>query len=348
MNSSKSSNKLKIIARLVAVIIILAALICIFYYYSVTRPLSEDAMLQADVVHISTPVPGRVEQFHIEENSRVKRGDLLFSLDPTVYRLRVAQAEAELKSAQAIRHAKQRQINAELSNVTIANEQIKRALTNLELTKKTLDRLIPLSEKGYVTKQQIDDARTLYLDAQVSLSQAQAQEQAAENLVSTMEAADALVDVSQSNLALAKRALSDTKVYAPHNGLIVGLSVSSGEYVAPDQSLFTLINTEEWYATAFFRETDLTDIQHNACASVYVLADPSVKILGAIDSIGWGISSTDMIELPRTLPIVQKSLNWVRVAQRFPVRIRLKDAPENLLRVGASAVVVVDKHDNEC
>ncbi len=348
MNHPSSPNKHKFVARFVAAIIILVAVALIFFYQLKNEPLSEDAMLQADVVHISTPVPGRVEQFHVTENGMVKRGELLFTLDPTVYRLRVAQAEAELKSAMAARDLKQRQIKAELSNVTIANEQVERALSNLSLTEKTLERLIPLNKKGYVTTQQVDDARTLYQDAQVSLRQARAQAQAAENLVGNMEAADALVEVAQSALAIAQRALADTEVRAPHDGLIVGLSVSSGEYVAPDQSLFTLINTEQWYATAFFRETELSELKPNACAVVYALADPSVAIKGKVDSIGWGISSTDMIDLPRVLPIVQKSLNWVRVAQRFPVRVRLENAPENLLRIGASAVVVVKKHDDDC
>ena len=264
-----SSNKLKIVAPLLATIIILAAVVLAVFYYLKMSPLSEDATLQADVVHISTPVAGRIEQFHVVENGQVKRGDLLFTLDPTVYRLRVEQAKAELKSALAVRDARQREINAELSNLTIASEQIERALSNLELSQTTLDRLVPLAKKGYVTQQQVDDARTLYQDAQVSLRQARAQEQAAKSLVGTTEGVEALVELSQSTLALAEHELKNTKVYAPHDGLIVGLSVSSGEYVAPDQSLFTLINTEAWFATAFFRETDLMEVKPGACALVY-------------------------------------------------------------------------------
>lgn len=304
-------------------------------------------MLQANVVHISTPVPGRVEQFHVTENGRVKRGELLFTLDPTVYRLRVEQAEAELKAAQAALDAKSRQIRAERSNVVIATEQIERARSNLQLTEKTLERLVPLAKKGYVTAQQVDDAKTLNQDARTSFKQAKEQAQAAESLVGTMEAAEAVVQVSRSTLAIAQHALADTEVRAPHDGLVVGLSVSAGEYVAPDQSLFTLINTEQWYATAFFRETELKDIKPGSCTLVYAMANPSVAIKGAVDSIGWGVSSADLIDPPRALPIVQKSLNWVRVAQRFPVRVRLGDAPENLLRIGASAVVVM-RHDDNC
>lgn len=347
MSHSVHPDKKRRLAWIVAAIIVLGAIALIVVDRWISDPLSEDAMLQADVVHISTPVPGRVEKFHVVDNDRVKRGDLLFSLDPTVYQLRVEQAEAELLAAQAAVDARRRQIQAEHSNVSIANEQVERALSNLSLTQKTLDRLVPLGKKGYVTAQQVDDARTLNHDAQVSLNQARAQVQAAESLVGTMEAAEAVVQVSRSALAIARRALADTEVRAPHDGLVVGLEVSAGEYVAPDQSLFTLINTEHWYATAFFRETDLAQIQPGSCALVYVLADPSIAIRGTVDSIGWGIASVDMIDLPRTLPIVQKSLNWVRVAQRFPVRVRLGDAPESLLRVGASAVVAM-QHAHDC
>ncbi len=347
MSHPTDQKKKRFLARVAAVVIVLGTIALILVHRWVSAPLSEDAMLQADVVHISTPVPGRVEQFHVAENGRVKRGDLLFTLDPTLYQLRVEQAEAELRAAQAALDAKSRQVSAERSNIAIANQQIERARSNLELTQKTLERLVPLANKGYVTAQQVDDARTLNRDAQVSFKQAQEQAQAVESLLGTLDAAEAFVDVSRSSLAIARRALADTEVRAPHDGLVVGLGVSSGEYVAPDQSLFTLINTEQWFATAFFRETELADIKPGSCALVYVMADPSVAIKGTVSSVGWGISSVDLIDLPRTLPIVQKSLNWVRVAQRFPVRVQLEDAPENLMRVGASAVVVM-RHDNNC
>lgn len=312
-----------------------------------SRPLSQDAVIQADVVHISTPVPGRVKQFHIREGSRVKRGDLLFSLDPAVYQLRVEQAEAELQMAEAALDAKRRGINAETANAAVAAEQIARARHNLMLAERTVQRLLPLADKGYVTQQQLDDATTLKRDAQVSLNQALSQAQAAQELVGSMDAAHAMVQVSRSALAIARKSLADTEVYAPHDGLVVGLSVTEGEYAAPDQSLFTLINTGSWHATAFFRETELADIMLGACASVYVLGWPEASITGRVENIGWGISSADMISLPRSLPYVQKSLNWVRVAQRFPVRVGLDVTDAGFLRMGASADVVI-RHGDSC
>lgn len=331
------------IGSILAAVIVVSTLLGLWFLFQHMRanPLSEDATIEADVVHISTPVPGRVQAFHIQEGARVKKGDLLFSLDPLAYRLRLEQTQAELAMSQALLETRQRQIQAETQNSAIADEQIARARANLELAERTVQRLLPLASKGYVTRQQIDDAMTLKKDAQISLNQAISQAQAAQSLVGNVDAAQAAVRVASSAVALAEKALSDTQVYAPHDGLIVGLRVSAGEYVAPDQSLFTLINTKHWHATAFFRETELGHISLGACAVVYVMGQPDTPIQGRVQTIGWGVSSAEMLNLPRSMPYVQKSLNWVRVAQRFPVRIELQHAPPELLRVGASANVVI-------
>src|SRR5690606_33919116 len=126
-----------------------------------------------------------------------------------------------------------------------------------------------------------------------------------------------------------------------------GLHTARGQYLAPDQSPFTLIDNDHWYATAFFRETELHKVATGMCATVYVMADPSIAIPGRVINIGWGVSSTDLIDIPRGLPYVPKSLDWVRVAQRFPVRIEMPEPPANLMRVGASAVVRLS-HDGDC
>ena len=165
--------------------------------------------------------------------------------------------------------------------------------------------------------------------------------------IDTADAAVANVRAAASSLANARRALSDTEVRAPHDGRIVGLHISTGEVVAPSQSLFTLINTEEWFASANFREIDLNRIQIGECVTVYSMIDRSQPIKGIVDSIGYGVLAADKIDIPRAAPYVEPSLNWVRVAQRFPVRIRLENPPERLVRLGASAVVEV-AHGSAC
>ena len=105
--------------------------------------------------------------------------------------------------------------------------------------------------------QQLDQAQTVQRDAETSLRQAREQEAAAERAIDTDEGAEATVRARKDALAIARRALENTTVRAAHAGRVAGLTVSSGEMIVPSQTLFTLINTEEWFAVANFREIDL-------------------------------------------------------------------------------------------
>jgi multidrug efflux system membrane fusion protein len=312
-----------------------------------SHPSSDDATIDADVVHVASPVGGKIIEIMVAENAKVSKGDLLFRIDPEPYRQAVEQAEANLEIAVAALDTRRRAVATEKSNATIAGEQIKRAQTNYELATRTVQRLRPLADKSYVPVQQFDQAQTAQRDAATSLQQAQEQEAAALRAVGTDEGAAAAIRASQAALAIAKRALDDTTVRAQHDGRVVGLTVSSGETVIPSQALFTLINTEEWFAVANFRETDLHAITVGDCVTAYSMIDRSQPIKGTVQGIGWGVLDTERVNVPRTVPYVERSLNWVRVAQRFPVRIRLEKPPEQLARLGASAVVEV-KHGYTC
>ena len=334
---------------IVAVIIVVAAAMLGWRYFNKadSNPMSEDAVLQANLVHISSTVPGRIIQLPVKENSRVKKGDLLFAIDPAAYAIAVDQATADLHIAEAALATQKRTIRAEASNATIASEQVVRARANLALATQTLERLVALRPKGYVTAQQVDDAATAKRDAEVSLKQALVQVEAADALVNSADAAEALVQARRAALALAQRNLAETEIRAPHDGLVVGLTTATGEFVITGQSVFTLIDTQHWFASAAFLETALQNIAVGRCATTYAMADRSVAIPGVVEGIGWGVSSDEMLPIPRNLPYVPKTLNWVRVSQRFPVRIRLDQPPDDLMRVGASAVVIVHA-DRRC
>ena len=347
MTRSAYTRKFTAAGIVIALLIVGGAVLSGWWYVqrAENNPMSEDAVLKASVVNIAATVAGQVVTLAVSDNQRVAKGDLLFELDPEPYKLAVAQTLADLHIAEAERDAQRRTISAEKSNAAIASEQIRRARNNLALTETTLARLLPLESKGYVTAQQVDDARTARHDAQTSLEQALRQAEAADALVTTLDASEALVEARRAALAIADRGLAATQVRAPHDGLVVGLNVSSGEVVAPGQPLFTLIDTRHWYALATFPETELSRITIGDCASVYVLSDRSHPVVGRVESIGWGVLSEDVVNLPHGLPYVPKSLNWVRIVQRFPVRIRLDDPPPNLMRQGASAVTVIRRGD---
>lgn len=330
-------------AALIGIAILVGAVILglISMRRTLLNPLSEEAVLETQVVHVAASVPGRINAIAVKDNAPVRRGQLLFSIDPTVYQLRVEQARAQLASIQATGGSQKQTSAAAAYNARIADEQVARARSNLALATNTLNRLLPLLPNGYVSKQQVDEATTAKRNAEISLKEAYKQSAAAYALILGPGAANAQVVSARAGVAIAEQELANTRVLAPFDGRVGGLTVAPGEFVIPGQSVFTLIDTAHWHASALYRETELKHIKVGSCATVYVMADSSRPVRGRVESIGSGVTPTDTINLPRNLPIVQKSLNWVRVEQRFPVRIALIDPPQSLMRIGASATVVV-------
>src|ERR1700733_7417839 len=258
-------------AMLVSLAIVAAAIGFGLYalHDSAIRPTTDDASIDADVVHIAAEVGGRIIDIPVEENSLVAKGDLLFQIDPLPYQLAVDQARANLEVAQATLETQRRILSTQRSTAVVTADQVRSAETNLELATRTVDRLRPLAAKGYVPTQQLDQAQTTQRDATTSLAQAREQETAAVRAIDTDQAALATVRARQAELGIAERHLRDTPVRATHAGRVVGLSVLSGEMVAPGQALFTLVNTEDWFAVGNFRETDLHAIKIGDCTTVY-------------------------------------------------------------------------------
>ncbi len=335
--------------RLIAAAIVLLGAAALWYAYdrSSSFPSTDDASIDADVVHVASPVGGRIARVAVEENQRVAKGDVLFEIDPVPYRLGVEQGQADVELARAALATRHRSVIGETSNATIAADQTRRAAHNYDLATRSVERLRPLAAQGYVSAQQFDQAVVAERDANVSLAQAKEQQRSSAQTIGDDADAIATLHAREAALAISQRALDDTVVRAPFDGYVTGLSVLAGETVAPNQSIFTLIHAGEWFAVANFRETALGAIAVGDCATVYSLIDRKQAMRGKVIGIGAGITDTDRVNLPRGLPYVQNSVNWVRVAQRFPVRVRIEAPAEQLVRVGASAIVEV-RHGQSC
>jgi len=339
----------RLVFRLVAlgIIAIAIAIGTLAWHRNVLFPSTDDATIDADIVHVAPAVGGRIIEIPVAENMHVVKGQVLFRIDPVPSQLAVDQTRADLALAEAQLATQRRAVATQQSAATIAAAQVARATTNLDLATRTVNRLRPLAAKGYVPSEQLDQAETAQSDATTSLQQAQEQAAAAVTAVDTVAGTEAAVAARQAALAIAQRGLDDTVVRAPHDGLIVGLTLSSGEMVAPAQALFTLVNSEAWYAVGNFRETQLGSIAVGDCATAYSLIDRTQPIPGVVQGIGWGVLDQERVELPFSVPYVERSLNWVRVAQRFPVRVLLKNPPPLLARLGASAVIEI-RHGAAC
>lgn len=332
------------LAKPLALLLIAAALVMlgVILLRAVQAPSTDAASIDADVVHVAAEVGGRIIKLGVAENDTVKQGDLLFQIDPEPYRDAVAQTRADLAMAEAALDTQRRVVSTQSSNATIAAEQTRKAAENAALTQRTVERLRPLAEAGYIPEQQLDQAEVAARDAAKSLNQAREQQAAASTAVDTTAGGEATVQARRAALAIAQRALRQTTVLAPHDGRVVGLNVTSGEVIAPSQSLFTLIASDEWFSVGNFRETVLRHVKVGDCATVYSLIDRSRPMRGVVTGIGSGVLDTEHVNLPRGVPYVERSLNWVRVSQRFPVRVKLEQPPPDLVRLGASAIIEVD------
>jgi membrane fusion protein, multidrug efflux system len=304
------------------------------------QPRTDDAYLQAYIVNVAPEVSGRIVELGVGDNQKVQKGQTLFQIDPEPFRLRVEQARAQLLGVEAQLTIATRQVAAQGSKAEVAERGINSAADQLALATSTLERTEPLLARGYVTAEQIDEARTKKHAAEIALQQARLGAAEAREAISNITPAEQAVQNARAALALAERDLNKARVLAPCDGRITSLQVAAGEFASAGHPLFTIINTGQWYAIGNFRETDLAGIRLGQHATVYVLAQPNRPLRGEVESVGWGVTSGTGMTLG-SLPQVERTLNWVRIAARFPVRVELKSPPEDLMRMGASAVVEI-------
>ena len=334
------------LGRLIAALAVAAALgLAVWTLYVLDRrPRTHDAHLFAYSAGMAPDVSGRIVALHVTNNQRVKRGEPLIDIDPEPFELRVRQARAQVAALKAQINLTGRQVASQRSGADAAATQINHARAQLELAQDTLQRLEPLLAKGYVTKQQIDEASTNERNAAIALTSTTQQAHQARQAVGDTDSLIAQLASVEAAEALAKRDLRLATVLAPYDGSVVGLQIAEGAYAVIGRPLFTLIKTDDWYAIADFRETEVSHISVGDRATVWVMGADDQPIRGQVESLGAGVQPED--GGGPGLPVVARTINWVVVAQRFPVWVRLVDPPAQLTRIGATASVRVQRdHD---
>jgi multidrug efflux system membrane fusion protein len=258
------------------------------------------------------------------------------------------------------------------ADVANAKAAVERANAEQAYASNNLHRIEPLLAKQFVTVDQVDQARTLEVSrsqashqalsqlalAQAGLAAAEAQyrqgqatvveshqqvQQATHN-VTTLEPLLGELPGKQAAIDTAEYNYNNCRITAPFSARVTNLTISQGAYATAGQHIFTLIDTRVWWAIANFRETQLQQIRPGMHADVYVLSRPNVHFKGVVDSVGFGVTpDADLIGTLSQpgLPDVQRTLNWVHLASRFPVRVRIESQPSELFRLGESAVVVI-------
>jgi multidrug efflux system membrane fusion protein len=327
--------------KIIAAACICAALVLCFAVLVAIdrRPRTHDARVFAYSAAMAPEINGRIVRILVRNDERVSKGAPLIQMDPVPYEMQLRQARAQVAALKAQIALTGRQVTSQGSGAQAAENQVQKAREVLKNAQDTRRRLEPLVDPGYVTQQQLDDARTNEASALASLNALIKNAAQAHEAVGDTESLQAQLAGAEASEALAARNLDLTTLRAPFDGIVVGLGIAEGTFALSGRPLFSLIKSDAWYAIADFRETELPRIAVGDPATVWTMAESNRPFYGRVESLGAGVESTDQ-EGPG-LPKVGRDLNWVVVAQRFPVWIRLDNPPSDALHVGMTASVKV-------
>ncbi|RKE35063.1 multidrug efflux system membrane fusion protein [Paraburkholderia sp. BL23I1N1] len=325
-------------------LVVVTLLLLVFVIRQLDRaPRTDDAYAYADTVDVVPEVNGRIVELAVHDNQAVKQGDLLFRIDPRPYQDALTRGRASLAALDRQIELTQRTVNAQQYNAQSVRAAVERMRAAAGQASDTLHRMEPLLSHGYVSAEDVDRARTAQRATQAELSAAQLQAQQAAAAVSGVDALVAQRAVIMAEIAIAELNLEYATVRAPFDGRIVSLKTSTGQFASALKPVFTLIDTRHWYVVANFRETELKGIRTGTPATVYLMSDTGQRFEGKVDSISYGVAPEEGgLALPGGLPRIQRTLNWVHVSQRFPVKIRVDQPNPELFRVGTSAVAVLE------
>jgi len=353
-----------LLGRIIGILIVLGAIVTgtLVWRINYQHPRTNDAMVRANIVGIAPEVSGRIVELHVEDNQYVKQGDLLYVIDPRPYQAKLAQAKAELQIAE--KDVDSRRASSGSAELAIERLEHQRAAATAEVARieaedkylhNYLERIEPLAKKQYVTADQLKQAQSKYAASRAELADAQAKELSARSaideaksdsrravsLIAQVGDVNARIEAAKAVVTAAELDVEYCSVRAPFNAYVTNLNTREGEYTKAGTQLFALVDDRHWYAIANFKETYLQSIKPGQEADVFLVGYPGKRYRGVVTGIGWA-NSPDNIKQQGVLPTVDRTLNWVVLASRFPVRIEISERdPEHPLRMGMTAFVTV-------
>jgi multidrug resistance efflux pump len=333
-------RKLLLSARVWVLFVLLVIAILVAYYVLSDRetPFTTDAYVQAYVIQLAPRVEGQVVHTHVQENQAVKKGGLLFDIDPRPYEHRVALLEA--KRVEAIYEVAQQE--AELK---AARAEDARLLAEETYARTVFDQETEIYKQEATTDRKYKEAVQKYHAAQAARQRGLAQTQKIEMaLAARIGKEHALVAEVEAQLAEARLNLEWTRVYSPVNGYVTNVQLREGSFVHVGTPVLTCIDGEQWWVVANYRENSLENIRPGQRVGLTFNTYPGRIFPGVVESVGWGVNQGQGTP-SGNLPVVPEPQNWIRLSQRFQVRITPELPEGHPLRVGATASVAVYTHE---
>ena len=338
-----------------AVVAVAILVVLLKYWDYVLNPWTRDGQVRAEVIQIAPRVSGPIVSLPVKDNQFVKAGDLLFEIDPRTYAASLDQAQAKYDITDDNYLAGEKQIDASLAQIDQARSAIKQLDAQIEKDKAEFQRQQELLPKRATSQKSVDRAKANYnvaleqrQGAVASLAQAEATLAKNRATLGTIGDANASLRQARAELEQATLNLEFTRVLAPVDGYITNLNLRLGSQAVANQPAMALVDVNSYWVDAYFRETTIEDIREGDKAIVTLMSYPDKPVEGHVDSLGWGISQQDGSTGFELLPTISPTFEWIRLAQRVPVRIQLDSVPEGVaLRVGTTGSVLVKTGSGE-
>ncbi len=299
------------------------------------HPRTDDANLRANIVAISANVSGYVSQVDVVDNQPVKQGDMLFVIDRRPFELAELEAESKLRLVDL-------EILEYQDKIIVARAAITEAEAAALYAEQYLARIEPLLAKQFVTPDDIDRARRDVTMRRAAVQERRASLAAAENALGESGGVNVRRSAVLAMMERARLDLADCEVRSPVDGFVTNMNISPGTYLKAGDDLFAVVDGSQWFVLANYQETDLRRIAPGMKAKVYLMAYPEHPVEGFVQGIAWALE-LPYVSQDGVLPSPEPMLDWVVLAQRFPVRITLPTADLGRpYRMGATATVIIE------
>ena len=309
-----------------------------------TNPRTEDAQVRANVIGVAPQVGGTITAIFVKDNQLVHKGDLLFELDSRPYAAEAEKAKAQLALTEL-------EIQAYKDQITAAEAQLKQSEAKAAYAVDYAKRVQALVGNLYVTVDKNQLAQTEAITATDKVAQDKAALERARNLLGEQGDVNVRRVAAQATLRDSELKLSYCKVYATCDGYVTNLQITPGAYAGVGEQIFSLVDRKIWYVLANFRETDLKRMRPGMSAEVYLMAESGRKLRGIVQGVPKAVvalnsPSNNAPGGEGLLSRVNPTIDFILLAQRYPVRIILDEKEEHSFRMGGTASVIVHTGSN--
>jgi multidrug resistance efflux pump len=362
MKTTSAGKGTRTIVTIAVILIAIVAVLWKFWDY-VVNPWTRNGQVMAQVIQITPRVYGTIVELPIEDNQFVRAGDLLFQIDPRTYQSTVDGMRANLGMVKDEIDALAAQVEATAASIEryealirYFKQKVKGKTARLQDYQRELKRYTRLVKTGAASQERLEQAQADVIDAQAvvdgavqELLQAEAAKaQAESDLVgdrATLGAAgyeNARLRRAKAQLHSAELKLEFTRVVAPVDGYVTNLNLRLGDHASANKPALALVDTNSYWVYGFFKESAIGHVRPGDRAIVTLMSYPDKPIEGRVVSRGWGVFQKDGSTAQELLPQINATFEWIRLAQRVPVRVELGQLPEGVeLVVGTTASVLV-------